>query len=202
MSAQPASRHIPPARPFSPRQKQILDALERLFVEDGLRLSVREIAARVNCSRRTLYELAPSKEELFRLALDRMMRRLGYDARRAAKSAATPEAQLLAFVEAALPVFRPLSPKFMDALDADQAARWLFDYHMSIAGEFAAQIIRDGIDTGRFHDVDPEFAWEVAFGAIRRMTEPEILQARGLSADEALAQVFAVITRGLLKHEP
>ena len=63
---------------LGPRHRQVLDQLERLFLEEGFGgISVRELAASVGCSRRTLYELAPSKDELVLVVLDRFLHRVG-----------------------------------------------------------------------------------------------------------------------------
>ena len=60
------------------RHREVLDELEALFLRDGFSgFSVRELAASVGCSRRTLYEVAPSKDELVLIVLDRFLHRVG-----------------------------------------------------------------------------------------------------------------------------
>ena len=52
-------------RQLTARQRQLLDELEELVAAKGLaELTMAEIAARVNCSLRTLYGISPSREEL------------------------------------------------------------------------------------------------------------------------------------------
>ena len=63
---------------LGPRHREVLDDLESLFLRDGFSgFSVRELAAHVGCSRRTLYELAPSKDELVLIVFDRFLHRVG-----------------------------------------------------------------------------------------------------------------------------
>ena len=63
------------------RHREVLDELESLFLREGFSgVSVRELAAHVGCSRRTLYEVAPSKDELVLIVLDRFLHRVGRDA--------------------------------------------------------------------------------------------------------------------------
>ena len=46
----------PPATRFSPRQVEILDTLQALFLAEGFRhLTIGDLVDRLRCSRRTLY---------------------------------------------------------------------------------------------------------------------------------------------------
>ena len=64
----------PPSDKLSPRGEQLLAQLEEIFFEQGYRrITVGALAARLRCSRATLYALAPSKEELFLRVLDRVL---------------------------------------------------------------------------------------------------------------------------------
>ena len=57
-------------RALSDRQREILDALEALAVHEGFaRLTMAQLAARVNCSLRTLYGLAPRKDALLLMVI-------------------------------------------------------------------------------------------------------------------------------------
>jgi AcrR family transcriptional regulator len=71
-----ASRPVS-SQPYSEREENILDGLEEIFLQEGFRrVGVGELAARLHCSRRTLYQLAPSKERLFLLVLSRLLLRV------------------------------------------------------------------------------------------------------------------------------
>ena len=60
------------APPQQDRQARLLGEIEAIYLAEGFRGStVGELAARLRCSRRALYELAPSKEELFLRVLGR-----------------------------------------------------------------------------------------------------------------------------------
>ena len=58
----------------SKRGSELLDALEDMVLREGFAsLGVSAIANRLSCSKRTLYDLAPSKRELVLLVLDRFL---------------------------------------------------------------------------------------------------------------------------------
>ena len=53
------------AERLTARQRQLVDELVDLFLVEGFaRLTLDEVAARLGCSKRTLYALADSKEQL------------------------------------------------------------------------------------------------------------------------------------------
>src|SRR3954453_12425062 len=73
-SGTPVSPSVPvrvsdmPAR-ATPRREQLFDELVALLLADGFaHLTLDDIAARLRCSKRTLYALAGSKEQLVRAA--------------------------------------------------------------------------------------------------------------------------------------
>ena len=51
-------------RALTDRQRELLDHMEHLFASGFADLTMAGLAARLNCSLRTLYALAPSRDEL------------------------------------------------------------------------------------------------------------------------------------------
>jgi hypothetical protein len=64
-------------RRLTDRQRQILDHLGQMFDGGFAHLTMAEIASRSNCSLRTLYGLAPSRDELVLIVVDRNLWRVG-----------------------------------------------------------------------------------------------------------------------------
>ena len=75
---------------LSERQKEALNQLELLIQQDFPRLTMSEIAAKLKVSLRTLYAIAPSKEKLLLIAVDRLLFKIGREAQRAIKKEETP----------------------------------------------------------------------------------------------------------------
>lgn len=186
------------ARHFSPRQQEVLDALERAFFQDGLDVTVGELATRASCSRRTLYELAASKEELFLLVLDRMCARMGRRAREAAAAERLPERRIEAFVAVGVAMLQPTAPAFIASIRRYAPAGWLFDHHMSLSRDFLVATLEDGMAMGRFRRVHPELVAEALMVATARLTEPRVLEANDLSAADALDELFGLVVHGLV----
>ncbi|MCU1500869.1 MAG: TetR/AcrR family transcriptional regulator, partial [Ilumatobacteraceae bacterium] len=56
-----------PTDQWTARRIELWDQLGVLFLQDGFRnLTIGDLAARLNCSRRTLYSLAENREDLVR----------------------------------------------------------------------------------------------------------------------------------------
>ena len=186
------------ARSFSPRQKEVLDKLETIFFREGMEVTVAELARLVGCSRRTLYDIAASKGELFLLVLDRMMRRLGKGALEAAARERSPERRIEAFLAAAVTTFQPARTAFVRVIEGYGPASQLFDEHLTLARAFLVDAIEDGIALGRFIDVPPSLAAEVLLAAVRRVTEPGVLASVDVTVADGLEESFQLIIRGLL----
>lgn len=185
-------------RRFTARQHEVLDSLELAFFQDGLDVTVGELAERARCSRRTLYELAPTKEELFLLMVDRMLSRAGRDAREAAAAERLPERRMEVFSAVLAVAFQPVSPPFMAAMRRYGPAGWLFDHHLSLARGFLVATIEEGIASGHFHRVHAELAAEALLAAVRRVSQPGVLEGIGMSASEAGEELFGLVVHGLV----
>ena len=67
-------------KPISQKHNQVIDKLE-LMLEKGIPdHTMSELAAKLKVSLRTLYEIAPSKDHLIRLTVNRILIRLGKEA--------------------------------------------------------------------------------------------------------------------------
>ena len=67
-------------KPITNKHKQVIDKLE-LMLEKGIPdLTMSELAAKLKVSLRTLYEIAPSKDHLIRMTVNRILMKLGKEA--------------------------------------------------------------------------------------------------------------------------
>ena len=100
-------------RQLTVRQRQLLDELEELVAAKGLaELTMAEIAARVNCSLRTLYGISPSREELVLTVVDRRLHRIGRKAIASLDASMSPLAALRAYLQAANEAVQPETVSF------------------------------------------------------------------------------------------
>ncbi len=186
------------ARPLTPRQEAVLDDLERLVLREGFRdLTVGDLAARLNCSRRTLYELAASKDDLVVLVIRRYFE--GFMARGLAAAARhrKPGRQLEALASGIVEELAGLGEQFSrDVVTTPRTAE--------VVAELAARfveavngIVEHGVETGDFRRVNPRLVGEAMLGIVSRLQDPASLERLGLGYAEAARQVASLVLDGL-----
>lgn len=187
------ARGVPTAR-----QSALLDAFRALIVREGFRhLTVGEIASRLECSRRTLYELAPSKDDLVALAveqfLDEFLTRCLAEIDRHKK----PGRQLEAAAATVVSEFSSLTEAFTrDAVSTPRTAALLGRFTQQFA-EGLAVVIEEGIRKGEFRRVNPRLVAEAILGIVNRLQQPGVLAGVGLDYADAARQVSVVFLDGL-----
>lgn len=144
---------------LSERQLEILDELERLLLGGSFAtLTMAGMAAAVRCSLRTLYELAPSKDQLVVTVVDRMLWRIGRRAAKVIETESAPLEALRAFLAATTDAVRDVSAAASLDLAATPGAREVADRHehylVGIIEELLAAAVDDeslrAVDVGAF----------------------------------------------------
>jgi AcrR family transcriptional regulator len=181
------------------KQRELLDALEEIFQKEGFRkVTMAELAARLRCSRRTFYELAGSKEELFLRVLERLLDRIRRLGDEAAGELEDPGARLEAFLRPGFVETVQASTTFFDDIDSFPSARRMMNEHQARRAESIRRIIEDGVRRGQLRRVNAYLVSEAARVVARRLKEPEFLRGASLSVGEAFREWTGLLLHGLL----
>jgi AcrR family transcriptional regulator len=193
------SRAVAPGlRGFSPRQEEVLDVVEAVFLREGIRgLRMGQLAAEASCSRSTLYELAPSKEDLLLLVLDRMMRRIMRRGAEAIARAEDPVEKIRAMMTSGALDFGAFGPRFLEAIQDHAPARMLFDRRIAEGLDVLEHLIDDAIRTGHFRSVNASIIAEAIFVVVLRFTQPDPVRSTDTSPAAKLAELIDVLLDGL-----
>jgi AcrR family transcriptional regulator len=190
-------------RHWSPRQKEICDQLEEIFLMEGFRhLTIADLVERLHCSRRTLYSLAPSREELVLAVLGRMMNHMGVEARARADACDDPGLAIAAYLDTGVRVWRRSSREFHEDLESYLPTKHLYDRHLQIALEVLGNLVERGIRQGTFRPLHPRLVAEILDAAVDRIRQPEVLRRAGVSRGEAIAELSHLFRRGLVADSP
>ena len=182
---------------LGPRHREILDELEALFLADGFAgFSVRELAAHVGCSRRTLYELAPSKDELVLIVLDRFLHRVGRAALDSIDTAQSFADQIASYFLGGIELQR-LTHVFGEDLADDAAARRLFDRHYGFVMAVTEQLVTDGVAAGEFRAVDPAIVAGILAGTGMFFNQPTVQTDIGLDLEHAIDGALDLVVRSI-----
>lgn len=181
---------------LGPRHREVLDELESMLLSHGFAaFTIRDLAAGVGCSRRTLYEIAPSKEQLVLIVIDRFLHRKGREAMSEIDDDDPVADQLAAYVRGGLK--NQLEPTLLEDLADDAPARRLVDRHYRFAMTVVERLISLGIERGEFRRVDPAVMAATLAGASLYMSHPEILDDIGLDAGEVTERMLDAILPAL-----
>ncbi len=185
------------AGPALQRREAVLDALEMLFQRRGFRdVSIGELAERLRCSRRVFYAIAPTKERLFLLVLDRLLRRV----RRLGDKAldlADPAERFARFLEPGFTQLPHAGTSFFADIESLPAARRLLERHQLERVEGVRRILEDGVRVRRFREVHPFLVSEAARVTALRLKDPAFLASAGLSASQAFEEWAGILLNGL-----
>ncbi len=180
------------------RHREVLDQLDELFMENGFAsFTITDLVREAGCSRRTLYEIAPSKEQLVLVVLDRRLHRMG----RAALNSIDPESplvdQIRQYIEGGVgyQFFAPM----VDDLADEAPARRLVDRHYRFVMSVVQKLVRLGIDRGEFEPVDPAVVASVVTGSSLYFMQSAVTEDTGRDLSQLVSGMLDLVLGGLPK---
>lgn len=184
-------------RGLTDRHRELLDELDKVFEDGFADLTMAELAARLNCSLRTLYGLAPSRDELVLIVVDRNLWRVGRAARQAIVPGMTPLAALRAYLRAATVAVSEITEGFARDLEVMPAAQRLNDGHDRYLYDVTKALLDLAVEQGEVGDVDTAAVARVLAGLGRSFADPKVLPTLRSSPKEAADTVVDLLLRGL-----
>lgn len=185
-------------RELTERQRELLDQLGRMFEDGFAHLTMAELAGRLNCSLRTLYALAPSRDELVLAVVDRNLWRVGRGARDAVGPAMSPLEALRSYLEAATYAVSSITEAFARDLAAVPAAQRINDGHDRYLFNVIRALLELAVEQGEVSDdVDTAAVALVLGGLGRRFSQPDVIPMLASSPKEAADDVVDLVLRGL-----
>lgn len=185
-------------RGLTERQREVLDELEQIVASDGIaELTMAEIASQVNCSLRTLYGIAPSKEELVLAVVDRRLHRIGRAAIGSLDDSLAPLEALRAYLRAANEAVAPEAVSFSRDLVNLRGAKRLLDGHESYVIAVTRHLLDRAVEEGRIPAVDTASVAHVLGGLGREFARPEMRRVAAASPKATADSIVDIFLRGL-----
>ncbi|GAB3283221.1 TetR/AcrR family transcriptional regulator [Parasphingorhabdus pacifica] len=186
------------SRPVSARRAELLDRLRDLFLAEGFaHFTLDDLAARLHCSKSTLYTLAGSKEQL-------AVRVVGHYFKEATASIEAEVAEIVdlrqrmsAYLQAAAEALRPASRQFIRDMAANEATRATYESNARAAADQMRSFIGAGVYAGVFREVHAAFVAEMVSRTIVSIQRGEIGERTGLSDAEAFTALSQFLNGGL-----
>jgi AcrR family transcriptional regulator len=180
------------------RQLEILDALEdSVMVESLAGVTMAEIAKRMNCSLRTLYGIAPSKDELVMAVVDRRLHRIGREAIAALDLEGSALTRLRAYLQAANRAVQPTTAAFSRDFARDPAARRVVGNHGAYVVAITRALLDEAVAEGEIPKMDTVALAHVLGGLGSEFSNPVIEEHVQGSPKDAADFVAEIIFAGL-----
>lgn len=185
------------------RQAELLDRLLEVFLDEGFsHFTLDDLASRLHCSKTTLYALAPSKEQLSAAVVVHFFRRAtDYIETQVARST-HPAERITVYLKAASAALRPAGNQFLADVAAFEPARAVYEQNTRIAADRVRALLREGMASGHFRDIDEAFVAEVVALAMHGIVTKELTSRTGLTDAQAYDQLARLVLLAITSHLP
>lgn len=183
------------------RQGDLLDRLTDLVLAEGFaHLTLAQLAARLHCSKTTLYALAPSKDQLAAAVVAHFFRRSTalVEARVAGRRAPTRRVQ--AYLDGIADALRPASRRFIADVAAFGPARQTYRHNAVAASGRVRELVDEAVAAGAVGAVDAGFVGTWVGVTIEAIQRGEFDERAGLTDADAFRELSRMVVRALAGH--
>jgi len=184
------------------RQREILDELGALFTNGFAHLTMADIASRLNCSLRTLYGLAPSRDELVLTVVDRNLWEIGRNAMGTIDPDMSPLTALRCYLAAATIAVSRTTHELARDLAAMPAARRRNGAHSEYLVAITRGLLELAVEQGEIPDVDTAAVARVVASLGHNFAQPDAIAELRTTPKEAADMMMDIILRGLTTQSP
>jgi AcrR family transcriptional regulator len=178
---------------------ELMTALEETFLAEGYReVTLRDLAKRLGCSYRRLYDMAPNKEALFLMVMTAFFARLKKEGWRAANADRPLANRMENYLRVGVDYAKRMSVACQEDLDATPAGRIVFDSLQEERVGGLKEMLDEGASTGEFGGFHSLLVAEMMIVAVKHIREPVFLAKAGLTLSEALEEHSRLFRAGLM----
>jgi AcrR family transcriptional regulator len=181
----------------SARREYLLQSLVGIFLAEGFAdVSTSGMAARLRCSKSTLYAIAPSKEQIVAAVVREFFRLATLRVETALEQDLLPRDQLAAYLEAIAGQLAPASAAFFADVDAFAPAREIYATNTRIAARRVQLLVR-AANADAVEGPNAAFVGAVAGLVMEGINRGEIEATTGLDDSSAYRSLAGLIVAGL-----
>jgi AcrR family transcriptional regulator len=193
---------VPADRRLTARQRRLRSDLVQLVLQEGFaHLRVEDLAARLGCSRRTLYALAPSREQLATMAVRDFFRRATAEVEGALVAAPDSADRVTRYLAAVAEALAPASRTFLHDVAHFAPAREIYEANTVAAARRVRSLLDEGTRSGAFRPVRGEFVADVVTATMRRIASGDVQGSTGLTDAEAYAELAGLVVAAVRRQE-
>jgi AcrR family transcriptional regulator len=181
------------------RRAELLGGLEGIILGEGfLGLSMDDFAARLRCSKSTLYRLAPSKEELVLAVARHFFARAAERIEAAVAEAAGPTARVAAYLASVGQEMNRGSRAFHEQMASQVLTADLYRNNSHFAASRVRQLINEGVRCGVFQIANVELAGQAVAVLLNAIHVGDFASPVGGTPADVHAEFSRLLLFGLL----
>ena len=182
---------------YTKRHNEIIDALEVLLESGVPNLTMSEIAKKLKISLRTLYEIAPSRDELILMTMDNILKKLGKFAMDSVSEIHSPIEKLEEYLMIVNQAVGPKFDRFLKDMEKINGSKMTADYHENFIKNFIKELLEQAIKKKEIKAIDVK-AFSILLGGIgREFFKEENKRSINFSPEESANSITSIILNGI-----
>jgi len=151
----------------------VIEDFEDLLEQGIANLTMSDIASKLKVSLRTLYEIAPSKEDLITTTMDRILTNIGREALSNMKNVKSPLERLRIYMRIGNEAAGPKLQKFDGDLDKIKGAKEMIDFHQNYFISFIKSLLDEAQAANEIREIDTQAVAITLGGIARELSIPD-----------------------------
>ncbi len=185
----------------SSRRDDLLESVSKLFLAEGFTsMSVDELTRRLQCSKSTLYALAPTKEQLVLTVTRRFFKNATTEIEDRIRGVSDPAERIAVYLKCVGAAMSTQSAAFYRDMVSFQPTSEIYELNSAAAAGRVREIIEEGVRSGRFREIDPHFAGHLIAWAIEGIQSGRLQSGSDAETGHAFSQLGELILNGLGNH--
>ena len=181
---------------FSKKHHQIIQKLEEMLEKGVPDLTMSQIASRLKISLRTLYEIAPSKDQLIIMIMDVILKKLGKNAIDSISDIKSPIKKLEKYLSLVNQAVGPKFNTFFNDLKKINGLEEMADYHANFITNMTEDLLIQAIQKKEIQNIDAK-AFSILLGGIGREFIKEKNKLIDSSPEESANSITEIILNGI-----
>ena len=182
---------------YTKKHHETIEDLEKLLEKGVPDLTMSEIASKLKISLRTLYEIAPSKDQLILMTMDNILKRLGKHALDSVSNIQSPIEKLEQYLFIVNQAVGPKFNIFLKDIGKINGSKKMADYHENFISNYTQKLLDDAVKINEIKKIDTK-AFSILLGGIGR----EFLKEKNRflisnSPEESANSITSIILNGI-----